>query len=91
MKNYLINYDLNLPGQNYAALWEELRRLNGFRVLASTWVIPHLQSTAIELRDHLKRYVDANDGLFVTRVPKGEWASLNAKVDSASLQGVLNS
>lgn len=90
MRNYLFTYDLNSPGQNYVELWAELKRLGGFRILDSAWVIPKSQSTAVQLRDHLKRYTDANDGIFVTRIPREDWGSSNTKVGGYIMEGALN-
>lgn len=89
--NYLFSYDLNSPGQNYTQLWEELKRLGGFRVLKSAWVIPKSRLNAVQLRDHLKRYTDSNDGVFVTRIPREDWGSSHTAVGGSVMESFLNS
>jgi hypothetical protein len=60
------------PGQNYEPLWD--RRPNGRpRVLESDWLIDTNPGFAVSIRDDLKRYMDANDGLFVAAL-SGECA-----------------
>ena len=71
---YLISYDLDKPGQNYARLIARLEQLGAFRVLLSQWAL-QTTWTAIQLRDDLRLYTDANDRLLVTQV--GAWASWN--------------
>ncbi len=74
MTVYLISYDLDKPGQNYARLIARLEQLGAFRVLFSQWAL-QTTWTAIQLRDDLRLYTDANDRLLITQV--GAWASWN--------------
>lgn len=74
-KSYLVSYDLDKPGQNYERLIARLKQFRAIRVLYSQWVL-RSTLTAIELRDDLKTYVDANDRLLITRLTN-DWASYN--------------
>ena len=67
MPTYLVSYDLNKPPQNadYHPLVRRIRDdWHGERVLYSEWFV-RTTTKAAELRDDLRRYLDANDGLIV--------------------------
>lgn len=64
MKPYLVSYDLNRPGQEYPDLINALTRLGAVKVLYSEWALK-TDLTAIQLRDHLQKFVDGNDSLLV--------------------------
>jgi hypothetical protein len=64
MTVYVVNYDLRKPGRNYQQLCDRLAAWQATRGLESMWFIS-TTSTADQLRDDLKNYIDANDGLFV--------------------------
>jgi hypothetical protein len=51
------------------------------RVLESVWIVPEAASAAV-IRDDLRRYIDANDSLFVAGMT-GEtaWATVKAGSD----------
>ena len=72
---YIISYDLRKPGQDYATLFNALRRKGAKRVLKSQWALKDHKGKAIALRDELKRDIDTNDRLLVTEV--GHWAGYN--------------
>jgi CRISPR/Cas system-associated endoribonuclease Cas2 len=87
MACYIVSYDLRQPGQNYDALYDALRTYTKWaRVNESVWAIVTTVS-ATQIRDHLARYVDANDRLFVIKsgveaawrnsICKGEWLQEN--------------
>ena len=84
MKSFLIGYDLNRPGQNYATLFEAIKaQSNGFwwHHLDSTWIIKS-DSTAASIRDALLPHIDQNDELLVVLLTGvAAWYGLN---DSAS-------
>lgn len=65
MASFTVSYDLQTPGKDYSAVINEMRRLNGVKVLLSVWYLPNVNSTAKELRDHLTKFVDKNDRIFV--------------------------
>jgi hypothetical protein len=65
MKPYFITYDLYRPGQDYKALFEAIKSYPDWcHVLDSVWLV-RSNGTAVEIRDHLHRYMDQNDKLFV--------------------------
>jgi hypothetical protein len=71
VKDIFLSYDLRNPGKNYEPLWDELKRFAGRRVLESLWEFRSDHSPA-QLREHFKRFIDANDGLLVMDVH--DWA-----------------
>lgn len=73
---YIVSYDLHTPGKDYQTLWDELKRLNGFRCLESVWSVDVTSQSAAELRNHLRSFVDSSDRLLALRL--GDWATWNA-------------
>lgn len=78
MKRFLVSYDLLSPGRDYNALTSALKALGASRVLLSQWVLKG-NYTALQLRDHLRQYIDQNDRLLVNDF--SDWASWGAMVD----------
>ena len=76
MALYFLSYDLN-NNKNYPALYEELARFNAVRILKSHWCFKRVNTSAGGLRDHFKKFVDADDGLSVSEVV--DWATFNAE------------
>jgi hypothetical protein len=77
MDKLLITYDLRKPGRDYATLIEAIKSLGRWgHVLESVWTVEAAYSAAT-VRDHLKQFVDTNDGLFVCRLGLQEWAAYN--------------
>jgi hypothetical protein len=82
MAKYLISYDLDKPGQDYPRLIKELERLGATRVLYSEWVWQST-STAVEIRDYLKSFIDSNDMLLVVALTgEAAWTSLLVSSDT---------
>lgn len=79
MKSYVISYDLNKPGQDYAKLYEAIKSYGTWwRNLESTWIIKS-NSIASQIRDYLKQFIDKNDKLLVvTLTGEGAWSGINA-------------
>ncbi len=77
MPRFLVSYDLITPGQEYPRLVEELKRLGGKKVLASQWAV-HVDKTAVELRDHIWGFMDANDRLLISDL-ESNWAGMRLK------------
>lgn len=76
MGTLLVGYDLDKPGQNYAALEKKLKSLGAYwHCLDSTWMIK-TNLTAAQLRDALKTILDLNDKLMVINVTGVNWAWL---------------
>lgn len=77
MRKYIISYDLNSPGQKYAALAEGIKKLgvgSSWHCLDSTWIINHAGPTAA-IRDNLMQFLDANDRLLVAPFDGAAWAA----------------
>ncbi len=76
MKRYLISYDLDQPGQDYTRLISEIERLGGVKILYSEWSLKTTYS-AVQVRDHLRQFIDGNDKLLVLGVTgEAAWTSL---------------
>ncbi len=82
---YVISYDLNSPGKDYAGLTAELQRIDGTRVLYSQWVVDRTGTTPAALRDHFVLFMDRNDRLLVTELTGTGWAGRNLMVDPSRL------
>ncbi len=65
MVAFTVSYDLLQPGKDYGTLIKELRRLRGRKVLLSAWYLPNVDTTAAGLCEHLMKFVDSNDRIFV--------------------------
>lgn len=78
MKTYVVGYDLNKPGQDYAELIKALRAYpNWWHHLDSTWVIKTDWTTA-QIRDDLMQHIDKSDELLVMRLSgEGAWTGFN--------------
>jgi hypothetical protein len=77
---YSVSYNLAEPDKDYKALYDELERLGGHRLLPSQWGM-RSNGPAAALRDHLTPYIDAIDRLLVVQIDGTEWASWNALHD----------
>lgn len=90
MAALMIDYDLNQPGQDYAALHEAIMKLSGYwHLLQSTWVV-QADLTPVQVRDYLLSFVDASSKLFVVDVSHSSavWVGLGEQGD-VWLQTVL--
>lgn len=72
MAQYLIACDLRKE-RNYQPLFDELTSLRAVKILESLWCVSSLGSSPAALRNHLRQFIDADDGLFVASMD--EWAS----------------
>ncbi|MFL9585119.1 hypothetical protein [Stenotrophomonas sp. AB1(2024)] len=80
MTTFCVSYDLNKSGQNYSALYEELKKSpNWWHHLDSTWLIV-TSETAEQLRDRIRKHLDDNDTLLIIKVvrPYSGWLSKEA-------------
>ena len=76
MAVYVISYDLNQPGQNYAALHEAIKNVGTtwWHCLTSTWMVVSSKS-ALEVANALWPHMDGNDKLLVNPIATGSsWA-----------------
>lgn len=75
----MITYDLRQPGRDYSTLYSAIKELGSWgRPAESVWII---QSNAkcSEIRDHLQKFIDYNDVLFVCTIGE-DWASYNIPI-----------
>ncbi|PKM27771.1 MAG: SinR family protein [Gammaproteobacteria bacterium HGW-Gammaproteobacteria-12] len=72
MAVYMIGYDLNTPGKDYTKLIDAIKKAypNWWHCLDSTWLV-NTTSSAQQIRDHLKQFIDGNDKLLVATMGKG--------------------
>lgn len=76
MNKYLIVYDLRRRGEEYEPLLNALRQLGALHPLYSKWVL-RTNLTAVQIRDHLRQFIDANDLLLVVGLTgEAAWTSL---------------
>ncbi len=78
VNTYVIGYDLNSPGQDYAELFDAIKSYGYFwHHLDSTWIIKTDRS-AVEVRNHLKGHIDRNDKLIVAELTGvAAWTGIN--------------
>ena len=75
MAVFIVAYDLNKVGQNYACITGKLKALPHCHVQGSVWFVDY-SGTAVQVRDHLRQCLDENDRLFVESV-SAQWAGFN--------------
>jgi len=79
MKIYSINYDLR-KHRDYDSLYQAIKSYGTYaHVLESVWMIV-TERTSAQIRDHLKQYMDRDDGLMVSQ-STGEAAWMNLSDD----------
>jgi hypothetical protein len=70
----LVGYDLNRPGQDYAALGARLKEFGTWwHHLDSTWIV-RTELTAVQLRNEIKGLLHNSDELLVIDVTGKSWA-----------------
>ena len=77
---YIVSYDLNKQGQDYATLIKELKDFGAQKVLYSQWVLKHNTTNCAALRDHFWKFMDSNDRLLVTELDGSGWAGMNLMI-----------
>lgn len=82
MPVYEVSYDLRQPHRNYEDLHTAHRRYDHCHPLESVWLLDTAQDR-VQIRDHLQRYMDGDDGILVTRL-HGEWAADGLSGNSAN-------
>ena len=79
MSIVLVTYDLNKVGQDYEALYEQIKSLGDcINPLDSVWLIK-TDKTCAQVRDHIKTVLDGNDLLIVLPYGEGRASILNSK------------
>lgn len=74
MACYIISYDLR-EERDYESLYKAIKTYKWTHILESTWAVVTTKS-AKQIRDHLKKVTDDDDGLFIIKSGK-EAAWLN--------------
>ncbi len=77
---YLISYDLVTPGLDYQPLWNALAAISAQRVLLSQWIARCADTSAGNLRDYIRSFVDTNDRVLVTCLDSADWAGWNLMI-----------
>lgn len=75
MAVHWVNYDLNKSGQDYTKLIEYLKSHNGWAKPLKSSFFVKTSLSAIELRNQIKKYIDANDDVVVVGVGGKGWAT----------------
>ena len=73
MALYSLHYDLR-NNRDYQTLYDELENFNAVRVLESQWCFKRLNTSASNLRDHFKQFIDSDDAIFVAEI--SAWGSV---------------
>jgi hypothetical protein len=92
MPAYVVDYDLQQPGQNYPRLSKAIENKYGthWHMLKSTWIVLSTESTK-QIYEYLAPNIDQNDKLFVGRLSgEAAWYGCSAE-DTKWLQSVLSS
>ena len=67
MACYLVSYDLRQPQRNYGQLYGAIKSYGTWaHINESLWAVVTTQS-AVQVREHLIQFIDANDRLFVVK------------------------
>lgn len=79
---YIISYDLCKPGRDYSSLYRVIKSFPGWgKLTESTWAVVAPWS-AVQIRDYLMQYMDANDRLVVILSGRvAAWTKLLASND----------
>lgn len=77
MALFFIEYDLR-KRKDYPELIAELERIGAIRYLKSGWCVQRAETvTARALREHIQKFIDADDGLMVAKI--SDWSSWAAE------------
>ena len=82
---YFVDYDLRNK-RDYTKLYDALAALNAVQVLESTWCLEYDDTTAENVLNHFKQFIDADDGLCATAV--SSWATYNTNGNPNQLRRV---
>lgn len=77
---FIVSYDLCQTNRDYNELYAALKKFpNWGKLTESTWAVVS-NTTVVEIRDHLMRYIDSDDRLVVVKGGKAAaWNRLMAK------------
>lgn len=74
MALYFISYDLR-KSRDYQKLYDALATFNAVRILESQWCFKRQNTSAADLREFFKKYIDSDDAVCVSEVT--DWATWN--------------
>ncbi len=86
---FIITYDLSSPGRNYEELLKQIKKYPHWAKLCeSSYLITSIKN-AVEVRDHLKKYIDENDKIYVGAVvAPAAWYGMSDSVSNWILKNV---
>ena len=88
MPLYIISYEPKKTRAHYMDFFEELKSYDdGHQILEGAWAVISDQ-TAVEIRDHLWRLLDPDDGIFVSE-SSGEAAWQDVRCENQWLRDHL--
>lgn len=73
---YLVSYDLSKPERDYFDLLAALRNADAVRILFSQWLVSAATTSAMDVLNHFRQHIDADDRMFVCQV-NANWAYIN--------------
>lgn len=74
MALYFVSYDLT-NGKDYQKIYNELENFNAVRVLESTWCFKRFNTSAKDLNNYFRKFIDSDDRLLVNE--SSSWATYN--------------
>ncbi len=81
--SFIITYDLNKTGQNYKNLEDAIKSYGTWAKITTTTYTIVTNSSAVDVRNYLQKYIDSNDELFVAKL-SGEAAWTGLGTDQAN-------
>ena len=76
MSLYFVTYELR-KDRDYDEIIGELEKFNATRVLNSHWCLKKENTTAKELVNYFRKYIDSDDAIIVSK--SMDWVSLRTK------------
>lgn len=76
MALYFVEYELRKK-RDYSRIIEELESFNAKRILNSYWCFNRVNTTAENLCNHFRKFIDSDDAIVVTEAT--DWASVGTK------------
>lgn len=79
MPTFIVDYDLNAPGQDYSKIIARMKELGtgNFNFLKSSWFVYHPRFSSKELFDYLSTAIDKNDKILVVQIASNYYGTLS--------------
>ncbi len=88
-KVLIITYDLSSPGRNYEELLKQIKSYPSWAKLCESSYLITTPKTPVDVRDHLKSYIDNNDKIYVgVVVAPAAWFGMSDSVSNWILKYV---